>query len=69
MLLNRRFFEICSQGLDVSGDVQRLDLVQCTKLVMLTPSEEPAGRVQIGRPRVRPLCYTRFVPWSAQSAP
>jgi hypothetical protein len=52
MLLHRRLLEIFSECLDVSGDVQWLDLIQCAEFVMLAPGEEPAGCVEIRRPRV-----------------
>jgi hypothetical protein len=52
MLLHRRLFKLFSERLDVSGDMQRLDLVEGTKLVMVAPGEETTGRMQIRRPGI-----------------
>jgi hypothetical protein len=49
MLLHRRLFEILPQCLDVGGDMQRLDIGELAKLVVLTPGEEPADRMQLLR--------------------
>jgi hypothetical protein len=52
VLLNRRLLEIFSQGLDVGGDVQRLDVGQLTDPVSLAPGEESSDRMQVCGPRV-----------------
>jgi hypothetical protein len=46
-LLHRRLLEVFSQCLDTRSHVQRLDVRELAKLIMLTPGEEPADRMQI----------------------
>ncbi len=46
MLLDRRLLEILPKGLDIGGDVQRLDIGEVADLVMIAPGEEPdAGMI------------------------
>jgi hypothetical protein len=52
VLLDGRLFEILAERLDISRHVQRFDLGQLSKLVVLTPGEEPANCVDIGNPSI-----------------
>ncbi len=46
MLLDHRLLKILAHGLDIGGDVQRLDIGDLADLVMVAPGEEPdAGMI------------------------
>ena len=52
VLLDRRFFKILAERLDIGRDVERLDIGDLADLMMVDPGEEPNDGVIIGRPRV-----------------
>jgi hypothetical protein len=52
VLLDGWLLEVLAERLDIGRDVQRLDIGELAQVVVLSPGEEPAGGMEVSRPRV-----------------